>query len=166
MFFGGQNPFGFVDMRNMHMNGHNRAAGSTQYVFRNGNVEYKVFSSGFSGSRSNVYSFDDDTEDSEDDDMDVLRQILGNRNFKPKYRQQMNGQNNRNTGQNNTRGNSTSTFNNNTFNSSGQYKPGQNQRYTQGVRRINNNICYKLIEAIPILFLAFFVFSPYIISRF
>ena len=70
MFFGGGQRFGFPNMQ--------QRGGSTQFIFRNGNVEYKVFSGGNTNSnKGRSYSARVHQESDEEDDVnDILKLLL------------------------------------------------------------------------------------------
>ena len=118
---------------------------STQYVFQNGNVEYKVYSGGQANSNTTVYTFDEESEEEEDHFNDIFNQF-----FTQRPRIQQGNQQTRSNQNNNPRHN---------HNTNGQII------FTNNAQKQNPNglTLYKLLQFLPVLFLLFFVFVPYLI---
>jgi hypothetical protein len=169
MFFGGQSPFaGFSNM--------NRA-NSAQYVFRNGNVEYKVFNSfpggrsqsttyRFSNSNANEEHEEEEDEEEEDDEEDLITQIL-RRQLNQQRQQQSQGNTHRHSHTCNHSGHpqqgraKTSQPNNN----QGQAKSSQSFRRINLEPKHDSSVCIQILQFIPILFLIFLVLYPHFQTR-
>ena len=168
MFFGGQSPFGAFSNMNR--------ANSAQYVFRNGNVEYKVFNS-FPGGRSQstTYRFsnsnaneehedEDEEEEEEDDEEDLISQIL-RRQLNQQRRQQSQGKTHRHSHTCNhgdsghpQQGRAKSSQPNHT---QGQAKSSQSFRRANLEPNNDSSVCVQILQFIPVLFLIFLVLYPH-----
>lgn len=150
MFFNNSMSRGFPGFE-----GGQRGGGSTEYIFRNGNVEYKVYSSG-GGSfmNMNMGGFFNENGEDDDDGSDILEQFLfGGRGRRRNNRQaQDNGRS--------ARGHNHS----NSQNSHQRHERAQ--REAQRRREINNRYWTQILQMIPLLFLTLFVISPYILRKF
>jgi hypothetical protein len=129
-----------------------RGNSSSYTTYRNGNVEYKVYSS-FPGSRSQSTTYSFQNNNSDDSDSDEENEDIFSQLFNHHHRQSGNINNNN---QNQHRSHSSGSTHNNT-----------NQR--PNVTLIRNNAggyIQQLVQMIPLLFILFFVISPYLLSRY
>jgi hypothetical protein len=144
MFFGQ----GGVNFANMG-GGMGGMGNNTQYVFRNGNVQYKVYSSGPGNSRSTFYSYGGESDDSEENNsdnghspFDMFEELFSMNNRRNKHSHTRQPQNNR--------------------------KNHHHQNHTP--QRNNNYSILSQIQSIfnmlPLIFLLFLIIAPYIYQLF
>lgn len=122
---------------------------SSSYVFKNGNVEYKVYSSFPGNGFKNMNSFFDHSEDDDGEDM-FRQQMFGNftRNINNKNRPHDNNSNN---------GTFDNDYNNCRFDSNAFHQRENIRRYQSFVRQ-----CVQFCNMLPIIFLFVLLIFPYI----
>jgi hypothetical protein len=136
---------------------------TTQYVFKNGNVEYKVFSSFPGGSFGNMSSFFDNDEvngddhdhednDGDDDHDDIFSQLFSHPG---RHRRKNNRDNRRHNHHSNTN-------RSNSFYSNLNKQANINKENVRRLQLINHQLWAQVFHAIPLILLAILVCLPYL----
>lgn len=145
----------------------NDRGSSTQYIFRNGNVEYKVYSSNPRASRSYTFtSYGDDSDEDGESDGDIN---FGNDIFNHFFNKERRSHNRKSHSQRNETPNqndSTTRNRNKRCSSSNDY--GYRNRYN--VSRLDDNfglfnMLGGLLRILLIFFVLFAIVLPYILPR-
>jgi hypothetical protein len=120
---------------------------STSYVFSNGNVEYKVFSS-FPGNFGGMNGFNQQNSDPDDED-DIFSQILFNSRSSGR---RVNENNRKNSNRN-------------------QHTQAEREELIKKEKErrqklINQQIWSQICQSLPLIFFILFVIVPYFLNRF